>query len=767
VSLNHLKLKSYTIRIEGIVQGVGYRPYVFNQAKLYSVKGWVKNHGSALLVLAEGEANNINNFLHQIIKKPPCNARIEKVEIHTSDHIGYKEFNISLSSKDEAEIKYIKEDIGICSKCLEEINNTNNVRYHYPFTNCTDCGPRYSIINDLPYDRFHTTMNVFEMCPECHKEYNDPTNRRFHAQPNCCPNCGPSIFLLNREGNKINCKDPLKETIKRLESGYIIGIKGLGGFHFACNAENTEGIRELRIRKKRPHKPFAIMVKDINMVKQFCYINEIEEGILLSNKKPIVLLEKKETCQLPDNLAPNYNKLGIMLPYTPLHALLFQESMRALVLTSGNISSAPIEYENSQATSKLKNVADYFLVHNRDIQVPIEDSVVKVINEQEVITRRARGYTPYIVPIKVNKEILALGAEDKSTFCAVQNQNGYLSQYLGDLKDYDSFLNYKYVLKHMIRILNLKPKLIVHDLHPGYQTTLYAAHMREEKLAVQHHHAHMVSCMVEHHLYEPVIGVIFDGTGYGLDGRIWGGEFFVGTRANVKRVGHFKYVKIQGGDYGIKEPWRIALSYLYSINSDYEDSFDSVDEECMEFVKQGLEQNINCFETSSVGRLFDCVSSLVNQCHAITYDSQAAIELENIIDWAVTDSYSFHIITKNNSYQIDYGSILLDVISDLKNKIQPSIISTKFHNTIGNASIDVIDKIAIKYKLNQVVLSGGVFENKYLLLYIVQRLEEKKYLVFYHKQIPTNDSGISIGQVGVAAAIEGMIPCVSQFQEKL
>lgn len=748
--------KRFVIKIYGVVQGVGYRPYIYNQANIFHIKGWVSNQGSAVVMDVEGEKIQIKKFLLQIIRRPPSIAKIEKVEAISKDCIHHLDFKIIPSLDDTGSLNYMSHDVAICPECLKEILNPDNRRYHYAFTNCTVCGPRYSIIDKLPYDRENTTMDAFPMCPDCEKEYNNPSNRRFHAQTNCCKKCGPSLSLFNNRGDEVGCKDPLQETINQILEGKIIAIKGIGGFHFACNARNQEAIKVLRERKHRPHKPFAIMVKDLETAKKLCVIGEVEEGLLTSNKRPIVLLEKSKSCDLPEQIAPNRQKLGIILPYTPLQYLLFQENISCLVMTSGNVSNAPIEYENLQAIQNLGNIADYFLMHNRNIQIPVEDSVVKVINNQEVATRRARGYSPYIFPINAKHEILALGAEEKSTFSFTQNGYGYTSQYLGDIKNYDSYITYRKAIENLTRIMDSNHSLIAHDLHTSYLSSVYAKSQVGKKIAVQHHHAHMASCMVEHHLWEPVIGVIFDGTGIGTDDKIWGGEFLVGTRENFTRVGHFKYVSIQGGDQAIKEPWRIAVSYLHSIHYENCDILEGIDAKSINIVKQALEKNLNCYDTSSVGRLFDCVAAILNIRCVITYDAQAAIELENILDTKVEDGYSYTIDEENGIYQVDYKSILLGILNDIENKMAPASISAKFHNTIGNLTIDLVCKLSDRYGVKIVVLSGGVFENNYLLTYILKGLHEKDMKVYYNQQIPTNDSGISVGQLGIVDAMEEM-----------
>lgn len=574
-------------------------------------------------------------------------------------------------------------------------------------------------------------------------------------QPNKCQISKSNMRLLNNQGKDTFSNEPIDDAIRFLKEGKIVAIKGLRGFHLACDAENQEAIKTLRTRKKRPDKPFAVMVRDIDIAKRLCSVNKIEETILLSDRRPIVLLEKKPLNLLPKEVAPNMNKLGIMLPYIPFHSLLFQEKISCLIMTSGNVSTAPIEYEDIHAINNLGMIADCFLVHSRDIDFPIEDSVVKVVNNKEIVVRRGRDYTPFIFPIKPDKEVIALGAEEKSSFCISQNGNGYMSQYLGDLKNYESYIRYEKAIENLTSLLEAKPKTIAYDLHPSYMSSQYGGFQSGKKVAVQHHHAHMVSCMVEHEIYDSVIGVVFDGTGLGTDGKIWGGEFFIGNRESFNKVGHFRYVKLQGGDQAIKEPWRTALSYLYSLDINSYEFLSGINKQSIYTVLQALDKNLNCYESSSVGRLFDCVSSLLNLRHYITYDAQGAIELENAADPLIKEAYDFNIEESNEMHEIDYKDIILGILSDIKHGVSYSTIAAKFHNTIGDITLAMVQRLSREYKIKTIVLSGGVFENKYLLLHVLKGLEEKGYNVHFNQQVPTNDNGISVGQLGVVSALEG------------
>lgn len=750
----------YIVKIYGIVQGVGFRPFIYNKANDFKISGYVKNIGGAVLIDCSGERENIKQFMLHIIKKPPKLAKIEKVQctpikedLQYAENINKGSFVIKESNNEKNTVKFISPDIGICPKCLEDIKKKGTSRFKYAFTNCTQCGPRYSIIKAFPYDRQNTTMEYFSMCDECKKEYDNPNSRRFHAQPNCCEKCGPKLFLINNKGEHIKCKDPVKETIKFLEEGKVLAIKGIGGFHLVCDGRNEKAINLLRSRKNRKDKPLALMVKDIGIVKEICYISDREEEVLSSNKRPIVILKKKYISSLPEIIAPGQNKLGIMLPYTPLHYLLFSEKLDILVMSSGNISGMPMEYKNEEALKHLNIVADYFLMNNREIHIQVDDSVVKVMDGAEKIIRGGRGYRPYSLKTGFKNEIIAVGGQQKNTICVSKNGYVYLSQYLGDLGQFQCYENFKYVLRHLCDLLDINSELLVHDMHPAYLSTKYAQEMKIRKIEVQHHHAHMVSCMAEHSIYDSVIGIIFDGTGFGLDGAIWGGEFLIGNRRSFKRAGQFKYVNIQGGEQAMKEPWRCAVSYLYALGYNPSEIILNIKKEKIEVIKQALNSKINCFLSSSLGRLFDAVAALCGIRSIISYDGQAAIELENVINYEVKEGYSYNIKLENGIFNIEYKGIIEGILKDIQIKEEISKISSKFHNSLIEASCDLVCKLREKEEINKVVLSGGVFENEYLLRGIYLNLTKKGFKVFYNEKIPTNDGGLSFGQLHVASEI--------------
>ncbi len=732
------------------MQGVGFRPYVYNLAHQYALRGFVGNSGASLIIHVEGRKKNIKEFILHTIHQPPSLAQIENIKIVRENEVGYVGFSILPSNDHEEGFRFISPDVSVCPECIHEILDIESRWHHYPFTNCTKCGPRYSIIQDLPYDRKNTTMKDFEMCSDCRKDYDDPLNRRFHAQPTCCPACGPTLSLLNQQGESIQCEDVVTTTIDLIKSGKIIAIKGLGGYHLVCNAEDGEAILLLRQRKHRPHKPLAVMAKDIEHIKAYCYVSEVEDRLLQSNRNPIVLLDRKEFCDLPKIITPDTKKLGMMLPYTPLHHILFQHDIHFLVVTSGNISNAPIQYQDDEACIALNSVVDYFLIHNRRIHSPVDDSVVKVFQNQEMVTRVGRGYAPLSLKLDVKNEILALGAEQKSTFSLSKNGYGYMSQYLGDLKDLDAYRLYQNTMEHLTEMISSNPKAIAYDMHPEFISRSNLDKYKGIKVPVQHHHGHMVSCMAEHRLKGPAIGLIYDGTGYGTDGNVWGGEFFLGTVKEFKRVGHFKYVSIQGGDQSIKEPWRIAVCYLDTLGYDCRKYLPGIEEDKINVIQQALKSNINCYRSSSVGRLFDCVSAILGLCYQISYEAQAAIILENITNPKITDSYSMDVLDEGEMLQIDYKNLIGQVIADIEYGVSLSTVSTKFHNALSHITAQVVQVLSKRYGLSEVVLSGGCFENQYLLSNTVNELTHMGMKVFYNKKIPINDSGVSIGQLMVA-----------------
>ncbi len=775
-----MKLSRNFIKVEGIVQGVGFRPFVYNLAEKYNLKGWVNNSTEGVFIDVEGGENQLKSMINDLQQQAPPLAVVKNISLEELPLKHYKNFTIEESTINPTGITMISPDVAICSNCELEIKDENNQRYGYPFTNCTNCGPRFSIIKELPYDRPMTTMGEFTMCKECKEEYRNPKDRRFHAQPNACPKCGPQVWLTNALGEKINTIDAIEETKGLLKRGKIVAVKGLGGFHLVCDGRNEEVIEELRRRKGRKAKPLALMMRDIETVKKYCLLNEIEESILTCIEKPILLLDRKndnkdntlyknryeikysnKNSKLPLNIAPNLNTIGLMLPYTPLHHLLFDDELKILVMTSANVSGLPIEYRNNEALKNLSGIVDYFLFHNREIHIPIDDSVVRVVLGKARMIRRARGYAPKPLQINGLKETLAYGAEMKNTFSISKKEYVFTSQYIGDLDNLETLQHLEKSIEHYKNLYQIEPKVIAYDMHPNYKTSKLVENQMNHLIQdvrkleveeVQHHHAHIVSCMVDNDINEKVIGIAFDGTGYGTDGKVWGGEFLICDFKDFKRVGHLNYLKMAGGDVAVKEPWRIGVAYLYKLmgekllttNIKHLSSFK------VALVVQALKNNINCFETSSMGRFFDGVSALLGVCSINSYEGQAAVELENIAKKDTKEGYNYTIKEVDGLNVVVTDSIIEGILKDLENGILTSIIAGKFHRTIINFTVEMCEGIKSKYKINKIALSGGVFHNEILLKGIHCDLENKGFEVYIHKDFPTNDGGISLGQMVIA-----------------
>ncbi len=746
-------LKKYSVHISGIVQGVGMRPYIYKIARQFHLGGWVSNQGTSVVVEIAGRKECIHGFLTVLLKNQPQGAKISSIKIEAGDYTRYKDFSIITSTAKGSLQGFIPPDTAVCDACIKEVYDKGNRRYLYPFTNCTCCGPRYSILKALPYDRSNTSMAAFEMCPSCRNEYEDPGNRRFHAQTNCCPNCGPKLILLDNAGKTIDSTNPVSMVRQLISEGRLIAIKGIGGYHLACNALDEMSVDLLRLRKRRPDRPLAVMAADLEAVKSICKTTPKEEEILAGRQRPIVLLEKKSNGALPYRIAPGINRLGVMLPYTPLHHLLFDDGLQYLVMTSGNVSGMPICYKDADSWEKLKYIADFFLLHDREILTPIDDSVVRVIDDMEMVSRSARGYAPAVIPMKAACGIMAMGAEQKSSICFVHRGYAHISQYLGSLDDLNAYEEYHQVIKRTKAFLGTEPEIIAHDLHPGYLSTQLAAKVAIVGLPIQHHHAHMAACMAEHGLKKDVIGIIYDGTGMGTDGAIWGGEFLVGSISGYIRAGHWKNITLQGGDNAVKEPWKCAAGYLYAMGFDIREFLRDIDAQSISILKNAMKHHVNCFTSSSIGRLFDCVAALVINRTRITYDAQAAIELESVIDTGVDEDYPYSIIRNEEKLEINYEGILNGILEDLKDGKPASYISARFHNAVSKGSIECALRIRSKYRINDIVLAGGVFENAYLLAIMRKELKDQGFSVYRGTKVPANDGGIALGQAAIAAGM--------------
>lgn len=749
-------MKRAEIGITGIVQGIGFRPFIYNLAQHHSIRGWVLNSGKGVFIDAESEDGNLDRFIQEIPKLAPPLARIESLEVNYLEPKGYTTFEIRRSEEGQEKFSLISPDVATCDPCLSELFSPQDFRYHYPFINCTHCGPRFTIIKDIPYDRHQTTMAPFTMCPACKKEYEDPSDRRFHAQPNACPSCGPSLRLEDREGKEVS-GDPIGQALKLLEGGFILAVKGLGGFHLACDAKNEKAVSALRARKFREDKPFAVMCRDLEEVRRHCEVNREEERLLRGVERPIVLLKRKENASIAPSVAPYQNTFGVMLPYSPLHHLLLNGFLKTLVMTSGNVSDEPIAYKNEEAIDRLNPLADYFLFHNREIYIRCDDSVTRVFDGKPYVIRRSRGYVPY--PIKLPfpvERILACGGELKNTFCLTRGRYAFLSHHIGDLENLETLTSFEEGIEHFKRLFSIEPKAVAYDLHPDYLSTKYALSLSDlPKVGVQHHHAHIVSCMVENGIEEEVIGVAFDGTGYGTDETIWGGEFLKVNYREFDRIAHLKKVPMPGGTMAIKDPWRMAMVYLMDafgngVKALKIDLIKRIDFPKWDILKKAIERRINTPWTSSMGRLFDAVSSLLSIRDEVHYEGQAAIELEMVADSDVEERYLFHVHQEERPMAIDLSETIRGIVRDLGESVPASIISGKFHRTLAYLTTGICKMIREREGLNRVVLSGGVFQNMLLLSRVTDELKESGFEVHVHHLVPTNDGGISLGQAVVA-----------------
>ena len=751
------------ISVCGVVQGVGFRPFVYRLAHEHNLKGWVRNTSGNVEIEAEGEEESCKNFLADLEAEAPPMAHIERVEATFYPVKGYTEFKICQSLSQEGKHQLVSPDIATCEDCKQEIFSPTDRRFGYPFTNCTNCGPRFTIIEDIPYDRPKTTMRKFQMCPECQQEYDDPLDRRFHAQPNACPKCGPSLELVNSNGSPIECSDAIKVASELLKAGEILAIRGLGGFHLACNATSEKAINLLRTRKRRLFKPLAVMMSTLEDIERHCSVSVEERKLLQSPQCPIVLLRwKHNSSNISPAVAPNLNYLGVMLPYTPLHHLLLREAGIPLVMTSGNLSEEPITKDNDEALIRLNGIADYFLFHNRDIFARYDDSVYMVEGAPQAI-RRARGYAPYptFLPFK-SKQILACGAELKNTFCLTKDDHAFLSQHIGDMENEETLEHFENTIELYKKLFRIEPEIIAYDMHPEYLSTKFALNFGSEQglnlIPIQHHHAHIVSCLVENEVEGPVIGVVFDGTGYGTDGTIWGGEFLTADWRSFQRVGHLEYVPLPGGEAAIRKPYRMALGYLYTLlGEDFSLEglpLSQVEPVELELIKQQLKRGINSPLTSSAGRLFDAVSALAGVREEIDYEAQAAIELEmltsNEVDEPALKAYPFSIIEHQGMRLVKLGELFNTVVQDVKNQVPIPIISLKFHNTVAQIITRMCKLIATETGIAQIALSGGVFQNRLLLKLATAALDREGFSVLTHHLVPCNDGGISLGQAVIA-----------------
>ncbi len=748
--------KRVRVSVQGIVQGVGFRPFVYRLATACHLTGWVMNTPSGVVLEVQGAAGEVRCFLADLQVQAPPLAAITAVQSEELPLAAGEGFVIRPSGG-SGEAVQIAPDGDVCDDCLRELFDPADRRYRYPFINCTNCGPRYSIIRGVPYDRARTTMAGFAMCAACRTEYEDPGHRRFHAQPNACPDCGPQLRLLDGQGCEV-AGEPLAAAIELLQAGRILAVKGLGGYHLAVDACNEVAVMELRRRKHRDQKPFALMAPDLATLTGYAECDSSAAKLLQGPERPIVLLPKRRPSPIAAQVAPDNGYFGIMLPCTPLHHLLLRDRFPALVLTSGNLADEPICYQDEDALQRLASVADFFLIHDREIHTRSDDSVIRVFRGQPVFLRRSRGYAPRPIGLPATQpSVLAVGAELKGAICLTRGGQAFLSQHLGDLQNAATLRSLEQTVDHLQNILQIRPQLVAHDLHPDYLSTTYAESLADlPRVAVQHHHAHLASCMAENALEGEVIGVICDGTGYGPDGTIWGGEFLVGGYERFERLGHLRPVPLPGGDAAVREPWRMALAYLYEL---FDDRVFELSLPCTaalapsdrKLFLQMLQRRLNTPLTSSCGRLFDAVASLLGLRQKVAYEGQAAIALEALAETSpVTDHYPFSLTEVEGRLVLDVGDMLRVLVGEIRCDRPRAALARRFHNTLAVAASAVCETIRTTTGLERVVLSGGVFQNRLFSEGLCARLEEKGFQVFTQRLAPPNDGGLALGQAIIA-----------------
>ena len=756
--------KNINILIQGIVQGVGFRPFVYRLAHELHLTGWVNNSAQGVNIELAGQETDIQKFLKRLLDEKPSHATITNIHQSWVARREYDDFTIRHSENVGDKSAFIMPDLAICPNCLQDILDPNNRRYRYPFTNCTHCGPRYSIIHALPYDRIRTTMWHFTMCDACLAEYQNPLDRRFHAQPNACPDCGPQIAFWDCEGNTIALEeDALLFAADAIKQGQIVACKGLSGFHLLVDARKKYAIQRLRELKHRPDKPFALMFPTLDMVQTSCDVSPLESAILQSSASPIVLLKCTDPSLIADNVAPNNPYLGVMLPYTPLHVLLMKELNFPIVATSGNLSDEPICIDEYEALEHLSVIADVFLVHNRPIERPVDDSIVQIIDGDLQILRRARGYAPLSLELTDTlPTTLAVGGHLKNTIAISHNDQLFLSQHIGDLENAKTNEVFQLTIADFERLYDLTPQQIVHDLHPDYLSTHYAQNSGIASYGVQHHIAHVLAGMLDNQLDDDVLGVAWDGTGYGTDHMIWGGEWFMVNDSTVERVAHLRPFALPGGDVAIREPRRSALGVLYGMYGDdlfedyYVPSFRTFTRDERLVLQTMLDKGINAPLTTSMGRLFDAVASILNLCQISTFEGQAAMAVE--FEAMKSDSIERYTFDFEDSV-IDWRLMFQHIMRDMTGYVSVATIARKFHNTLA----DMIVQVAQDVGEEKVLLTGGCFQNRLLTQLAITQLRQAEFTPYWHQRIPPNDGGIAVGQILAVAkniSLKERIACV-------
>ncbi len=738
------------VRVEGVVQGVGFRPYVHGLAHRLGLSGRVGNDTAGVFMEVEGAEQAVNEFLTTLPSEAPPLAVIEQVRTSQLTPTGESGFHIVSSNASGPRDTLISADTATCADCLRELADPTDRRFHYPFINCTNCGPRFTIVRDVPYDRPFTTMAPFAMCSACASEYHDPTDRRFHAQPVCCPACGPRLRLLDAGGAELP-GEPLAAAAALLTGGAVLAVKGLGGFHVAALASHPAATALLRARKHREDKPFAVMVADLATAHAMCVIDPVGEQVLAGRRRPVVLLPRRPDAPIAPAVAPGNRSLGLMLPYTPLHHLLLSELAEPIVLTSGNISDEPIAYQDDDARQRLTGIADAYLTHDRAIHMRTDDSVVRVFRGAELPVRRSRGYAPEPLTLAqpVPRPILGCGAELKSTFCLARGRHAFVSHHIGDLENYETLRSFTEGVAHFRRLFDVTPEVVAYDLHPEYLSTKYALELADlEPVGVQHHHAHIASCLADNGAAGPVLGVAFDGTGFGSDGTLWGGEFLLADLLGFQRMAHLVPVPLPGGAAAIRQPWRMVAAYL---GDDAPQELIQRNAQHWDAVRAMASRQVNSPLTSSAGRLFDAVAAILGIRDSINYEGQAAIELEQRADLTERGTYPA-AVTEGPALELHGADLVRAAVNDLQTGVAPEAIATRFHHGLADAIVRVCLMLRDSTGVDVAALSGGVFQNVLLLECTVAGLERSGFRVLTHSRVPPNDGGISLGQVAVAAA---------------
>jgi hydrogenase maturation protein HypF len=753
------RVQGRRITIQGTVQGVGFRPWVYRIAHRAGITGHVRNDSSGVTIHAFGPAALLEQFLH-LLHWPPPAAHILCLHVTDISPEPATTFEIVHSMVECERRVSIPPDLATCAECVSEILERSNRRYRYAFTNCTNCGPRFTIATDIPYDRGSTTMAAFEMCDACRREYNDVHDRRFHAQPNACPACGPQLSLRASDGARIHVDDVIAVAARAINDGLIVAVKGIGGFHLVCDATSDEAVQLLRERKHRDEKPFAVMVRRMRDATALGVVGAEERRLLTSVERPIVLLRKRPGVRRAEGVAPLNQMIGVFLPYSPLHHLLLHDTRRPLVMTSGNMSDEPMASDNDDALQRLGGIADLFVLHDRDIHTRCDDSVISVIAGRATVLRRARGYVPRAIGVASGfaRPVLACGALLKNTFCIGAGASAWLGPHIGDLENVETLDAYTQSIELMQRFLDVRPQVIAHDLHPDYPSTAYARKRASATtIGVQHHHAHVVSAMAEHGIGGPAIGIAYDGTGYGTDGTMWGGEVLVATAAAFQRVATFRPLPLAGGDRAIREPWRIALALVMDafdgeVPAELQTPFCAVPARDLLGVRALLESSVRLPRARGIGRYFDAFGALFLHRTTASFEGQIALEWNQAADPRVARVYRYGIATADDCCEVDLRPAVRDAVADRVNGEPAAAIAAAFHNTIAEATADVVRRAIARSGALPIVASGGCFQNARL-AESVQAALAPEHPVLFHRDVPPGDGGIALGQAVVADAV--------------